>query len=437
MRCRPWSPLQATPPPARSPLGPAPRGRGLVARRAVPAGAPLLAVEAWNALAVSDEPGGRGGGAYGARALADWQAVHGSLPPLLEQYLLSDSNWFTRLVAWLLHVSRHGGGIWPLYRSLLPPGHESLMHFLPEEREELQSRELEALAAKERASILSLHESIFSGSSGDLSALALAAGPEDTLWAASMVNSRCFADEVGGEALSLVVPCADLANHDSSPNAGYRLDADAGAFLLVATRDVAAGEEVTISYLGTNPTKPNDLMLKDHGFVIPGNTNDRLPFSAGDDVQSRALGVPPVPRELDAALLLAAAKGLAASGGSSSGGDAAAAVGRLQAAARSLQPFCRRGGGGGGGDGGAAEAEARAAAQRRTVDALLQQCAAMRAGFATTAETDEALLAGAAAAGAGPAELSPRVRAAVASRLERKRLLAAAEALLSAYAGKL
>jgi hypothetical protein len=107
-------------------------------------------------------------------------------------------------------------------------------------------------------------------------------------------------------------------------------------------------------------------------------------IAAGDDVQSRALGVPPVPRELDAALLSAAAAGLASAarggsgGGGGDGGEAAASVGRLQAAARSLQPFCRRGGAGPGA--GAANAEERAAAQRRTVGALLQQCAAMRAG---------------------------------------------------------
>jgi hypothetical protein len=48
---------------------------------------------------------------------------------------------------------------------------------------------------QERASILGLHRAVFSASTGDLRTLQLAASPEDTLWAASMVNSRCFADE--------------------------------------------------------------------------------------------------------------------------------------------------------------------------------------------------------------------------------------------------
>jgi len=46
-------------------------------------------------------------------------------------------------------------------------------------------------------------------------------------------------------------------------------------------QDIQPGDEVCISYLGTTPTKPNSLMLKDHGFVIPGNVNDRVPFVTG------------------------------------------------------------------------------------------------------------------------------------------------------------
>jgi hypothetical protein len=33
-----------------------------------------------------------------------------------------------------------------------------------------------------------------------------------------------------------VVPCADMANHSSAPNASYRLDADSGSFQLIANR---------------------------------------------------------------------------------------------------------------------------------------------------------------------------------------------------------
>jgi hypothetical protein len=51
---------------------------------------------------------------------------------------------------------------------------------------------------QERAAILRLHDNIFSSETGDLRDLQLAGDPSDTLWAAAMVNSRCFSDVVGG-----------------------------------------------------------------------------------------------------------------------------------------------------------------------------------------------------------------------------------------------
>jgi hypothetical protein len=55
--------------------GATPLGRGLVAARRATAGEPLLSVEAWNALVVSDDPSGPGRGAYGARCVDDWEEV--------------------------------------------------------------------------------------------------------------------------------------------------------------------------------------------------------------------------------------------------------------------------------------------------------------------------------------------------------------------------
>jgi hypothetical protein len=59
-------------------------------------------------------------------------------------------DWFKRLVCWLLWLSRHGSGIWPLYMQLLPREEEmcSLMNFTLEERCELQCPDMEALAEK-------------------------------------------------------------------------------------------------------------------------------------------------------------------------------------------------------------------------------------------------------------------------------------------------
>jgi hypothetical protein len=230
--------------------GPTPRGRGLSAIGPVAAGASLLEVEMWNALTVADA-GAQAPESYGRAAVDEWEAVHGPLPPQLREYVLSDANWFNRLVAWLLHLRAHahGASVWPLYMATLPRSHESLMHFDEAEARELQDEELAALAARvrvflylsarhnlahkqmhltrnnkthnhsyshtadtqERAAIASLHENVFSSSTGSLAALRLADTEDDTRWAASMINSRCFAESVNGEPLSLVVPwCAAL-----------------------------------------------------------------------------------------------------------------------------------------------------------------------------------------------------------------------------------
>jgi hypothetical protein len=41
--------------------------------------------------------------------------------------------------------------------------------------------------------------------------------------------------QVGREALSLMVPCADMANHSMQPNAAYMLEPDSQTFSITAT----------------------------------------------------------------------------------------------------------------------------------------------------------------------------------------------------------
>jgi hypothetical protein len=41
--------------------------------------------------------------------------------------------------------------------------------------------------------------------------------------------------QVGREALSLMVPCADMANHGMQPNAAYRLEPDSQTFTITTT----------------------------------------------------------------------------------------------------------------------------------------------------------------------------------------------------------
>lgn len=89
---------------------------------------------------------------------------------------------------------------------------------------------------QEREGIQGLHDSLFSSSTGELRALDLAPSFSDTLWAACMVNSRCFSDAAGRELLSLMVPLADMANHSTQPNAAYRLHPSTQTFTVTSTK---------------------------------------------------------------------------------------------------------------------------------------------------------------------------------------------------------
>jgi hypothetical protein len=77
-------------------------------------------------------------------------------------------------------------------------------------------------------------------------------------------------------------------------------------------------------------------------------------------------------------------------------------------------------------------------AERHSIDALLAQCSSMMASMPTSVETDEQLLAAAAAggSGAGP-QMNVRRQQAVRVRLENKNLLLAAQAVLQQYADSL
>jgi hypothetical protein len=51
---------------------------------------------------------------------------------------------------------------------------------------------------------------------------------------------------------------------------------------MYACQAIAAGEEVLISYLGETPSKSSTELMKDYGFMMPGNLNDGIQFEAGD-----------------------------------------------------------------------------------------------------------------------------------------------------------
>ena len=360
--------------------GPTPRGgRGLITHRPLPAGTTLLSVDVSCALVLADAtpvpPA-----SPAAEALADWSALHDPPPPLLASFILtSPDNWFARAVAWLMWATAHGPPVWRAYGDVLPGLDDlsSLMTFSAAEAETLLrgAPGLVAAAAAERAAIAGLHDRLFSSASGALAALDLAPSLDHTLRAAALINSRSFAEAApppvgwdgggggggasGGasapaaalfQALSLVVPCVDLANHDpDDPNAvfGFIGEDEGGAgggcaaFGLRASRDLEAGEEVTISYTGdggsggrggvgggggggASTSKDSTRMLRDYGFVPAGNRADVLAPLGASPAEAARLGGDESPAFQAAAARAAAAAVVAACEGATSEDKAAA-----------------------------------------------------------------------------------------------------------------
>ena len=72
-----------------------------------------------------------------------------------------------------------------------------------------------------------------------------------------------------------LLPLIDMCNHDFGPNAAVSGSSDSSALNLRALRDIAPGEDVTLSY----GNLPNDFLLLDYGFVVENNAHDNVKLS--------------------------------------------------------------------------------------------------------------------------------------------------------------
>jgi len=102
--------------------------------------------------------------------------------------------------------------------------------------------------------------------------------PNTLGWALSAVTSRAFRS--GGEGgTAALLPLIDMCNHDFGPSAAVSGTGDSRALNLKALRDIAPGEDVTLSYGNLS----NDFLLLDYGFVVKDNACDdvKLSFDPG------------------------------------------------------------------------------------------------------------------------------------------------------------
>lgn len=179
------------------------------------------------------------------------------------------------------------GAFWDSYRGAFPsPESVTVPFFLSQSMlDELQDERLKVNALSQRSRVQSIVTN------------ANAPAPEGfeqaLLWAFAMVRSRCF--QVSDDWFAMV-PIVDIANHDAVPSAKFEIvtpsnaqipatqseeEAEEALFatgvcVLRATRDLAEGDPVTISYGGSDSDNgggaySNERLLVQYGFTIDGN----------------------------------------------------------------------------------------------------------------------------------------------------------------------
>ncbi|EKX32701.1 hypothetical protein GUITHDRAFT_121141 [Guillardia theta CCMP2712] len=88
------------------------------------------------------------------------------------------------------------------------------------------------------------------------------------MWASAIIMSRSWgqkAERAGNDKMHILVPLADMVNHDAKARkVGI---SEGGAIVIYAGRNLAAGEEVCITY----GDKCNMELMAHYGFFVPHN----------------------------------------------------------------------------------------------------------------------------------------------------------------------
>ncbi|MBL8625973.1 MAG: SET domain-containing protein [Myxococcales bacterium] len=235
--------------------------RGVVTRRAVAAGEPLVVVP--RPLLVTDVD----------------VAAHPAVAPLVphQDRLASRHSLMAR---WLVSERADPASRWRPYVDALPPWFPGL----PLHRPAAQLAGLAGTAAL--AAIVALAE----GYRGDHALLEGVAPGGPALaafaWGRAVAGSRCYSIAGADGSCRALVPVADMFDH-GAPDARWGYDDARQQFEVVAARDLAAGAPVTISY----GQHENARLLSAYGFAIADNPDDEVVIHLPGHAGPRALPI--------------------------------------------------------------------------------------------------------------------------------------------------
>lgn len=206
--------------------------------------------------------------------------------PVDEHEILRGRTWDVQLALGLLDAtttdSLHAkSSFWKSYTSLLPGPTEVTVPFCyaDELLEEVQSAEIVSNILTQRQRLAQLFPSLLSDAVHPRTS---GSGLSPLLWAFAACRSRCVHILPDYYA---VIPIIDVANHAMEPSAEVNFlvsnsDADINSgspdgkiITLCATRDLAEGDEVTISY---GDQYSNRRLFVQYGFVVEDNPFDRV-----------------------------------------------------------------------------------------------------------------------------------------------------------------
>ncbi len=97
---------------------------------------------------------------------------------------------------------------------------------------------------------------------------------EDFAWARYTVLTRTFGVQIEGREATIMVPLADMANHEFERPSRWKYDNGKGGFVVKVVRDLPAGADLTDTY----GSKGNDSFLPFYGFCLESNEYNQARF---------------------------------------------------------------------------------------------------------------------------------------------------------------